>query len=112
MQSTPVGCADQLLRAHDETLLVVTDAGAPTTVRVLDADSGTWGDGFDVLGSWLREMCEQRTSDAGKVAITDAAVDPNREQPRHEAEIGVGLACGDEASLLAMNPCSSCRYCG
>jgi 5S rRNA maturation endonuclease (ribonuclease M5) len=68
MQSTPVGCADQLLRAHGETLLVVTDAGAPTTVRVLDANAGTWGDGFDVLGSWLREMCEQHAS-AGRPRV-------------------------------------------
>ena len=45
MQSTPVGGADQRLRAHDETLLVVTDAGAPPTVRVLDANAGTGGTG-------------------------------------------------------------------
>ena len=50
MPSTPVGCADQRRRAHDETLWGVTDAGAPTTVRGLDANAGTWGDGFDVLG--------------------------------------------------------------
>ena len=29
----------------------MTDAGAPTTVRGLDANAGTWGDGVDVLGS-------------------------------------------------------------
>ena len=78
MPSTPVGCADQRRRAHDETLWVVTDAGAPTTVRGLDANAGTWGDGVDVRGSWLREMCEPRASDAGHAAITDAAVDPNQ----------------------------------
>ena len=91
MQSTPVGCADQLLRAHDETLLVVTDAGAPTTVRVLDANSGTWGDGFDVLGSWLREMCEQHASDAGKAAITDAAVDPNQVVRDYRGALKAGI---------------------
>ena len=78
MPSTPVGCADQRRRAHDETLWVVTAAGAPTTVRGLDANAGTWGDGVDVRGSWLREMCEPRASDAGHAAITDAAVDPNQ----------------------------------
>ena len=78
MPSTPGGGADQRLRAHDETLWVVTDAGAPTTVRGLDANAGTWGDGVDVRGSWLREMCEPRASDAGHAAITDAAVDPNQ----------------------------------
>ena len=36
------------------------------------------GDGVAVLGSWLREMCEPRASDAGTAAITDAAVDPNQ----------------------------------
>ena len=91
MQSTPVGCADQLLRAHGETLLVVTDAGAPTTVRVLDANSGTWGDGFDVLGSWLREMCEQHASDAGKAAITDAAVDPNQVMRDYRGALKAGI---------------------
>ena len=78
MPSTPGGGADQRLRAHDETLWVVTDAGAPPTVRVLDANAGTGGDGVAVLGSWLREMCEPRASDAGTAAITDAAVDPNQ----------------------------------
>ena len=78
MPSTPGGGADQRLRAHDETLWVVTDAGAPPTVRGLDANAGTGGDGVAVLGSWLREMCEPRASDAGTAAITDAAVDPNQ----------------------------------
>ena len=91
MQSTPVGCADQLLRAHDETLLVVTDAGAPTTVRVLDANAGTWGDGVDVLGSWLREMCEPRASDAGNAAITDAAVDPNQVGRDYRGALKAGI---------------------
>ena len=59
MPSTPVGCADQRLRAHDETLGVVTDAGAPTTVRGLDANAGTWGDGVDVRGSWWRESASR-----------------------------------------------------
>ena len=31
-----------------------------------------------MLGSWVREMCEPRASDAGNAAITDAAVDPNQ----------------------------------
>ena len=52
--------------------------GHPPTVRVLDANAGTGGDGVAVLGSWLREMCEPRASDAGTAAITDAAVDPNQ----------------------------------
>ena len=91
MQSTPVGCADQLLRAHDETLLVVTDAGAPTTVRVLDANAATWGDGVDVRGSWLREMCEPRASDAGNAAITDAAVDPNQVGRDYRSALKAGI---------------------
>ena len=41
-------------------------------------NAGTGGDGVAVLGSWLREMCEPRASDAGNAAITDAAVDPNQ----------------------------------
>ena len=78
MPSTPVGGADQRRRAHDETRWVVTAAGAPPTVRVLDANAGTWGDGVDGRGSWGRERCEPRASDAGHAAITDAAGDPNQ----------------------------------
>ena len=43
MPSTPVGGADPRRRAHDETLWGVTDAGAPPTVRGLDANAGTGG---------------------------------------------------------------------
>ena len=78
MPSTPVGGADPRRRAHDETRWVVTDAGAPPTVRGLDANAGTWGDGVDGRGSWVRERCEPRASDAGHAAITDAAGDPNQ----------------------------------
>ena len=78
MPSTPVGGADPRRRAHDETRWGVTAAGAPPTVRGLDANAGTWGDGVDGRGSWVRERCEPRASDAGHAAITDAAGDPNQ----------------------------------
>ena len=78
MPSTPVGGADPRRRAHDETRWGVTAAGAPPTVRGLDANAGTGGDGVDGRGSWWRERCEPRASDAGHAAITDAAGDPNQ----------------------------------
>ena len=100
MPSTPVGCADQRRRVHDETLVVVTAAGAPTTVRVLDANAGTWGDGVDGLGSWWREMCEPRASDAGNAAITDAAVDPNQggRDDRSALTAGINPVLRDEGA--------------
>ena len=64
MPSTPVGGADPRRRAHDETRWGVTAAGAPPTVRGLDANAGTGGDGVDGRGSWVRERCEPRASDA------------------------------------------------
>ena len=100
MPSTPVGCADPRRRAHGETLWVVTDAGAPTTVRGLDANAGTWGDGVDVRGSWVREMCEPRASDAGHAAITDAAVDPNQvgRDDRSALKAGINPVLRDEGA--------------
>ena len=49
------------------------------------------GNGVDVLGSWLREMCEPHASDAGKAAITDAAVDPNQVGRDYRGALKAGI---------------------
>ena len=44
------------------------------------------GDGFDVLGSWLREMCEQHASDAGGPACAlEATLDDQPKGSEREA---------------------------
>ena len=44
-----------------------------------------------MLGSWLREMCEPRASDAGNAAITDAAVDPNQVGRDYRSALKAGI---------------------
>ena len=74
--------------------------GHPRPSVVLDANAGTWGDGVDVRGSWWREMCEPRASDAGHAAITDAAGDPNQvgRDDRSALTAGINPVLRDEGA--------------